>query len=663
MRAGDGVGYAGRDMGALRELVVVGAGHAGCEAAHAAARLGCAVTVVTLRRDRIGWMSCNPAIGGMAKGHLVREIDALGGLMGRVTDATAIQVRTLNTRRGPAVRGTRAQVDRRRYARTMARMLLATPGVTLREGMVTEVLVEGRGAGRRVVGVRLEDGSELPGAAVVVTAGTFLNGLAHVGEVRTACGREGDRPAVGLSASLSALGLTLGRFKTGTTPRLDGRTLDLARLEAQPGEAAPRPFSHGTDPARFPVLPQRPCHLTHTTEATHRLVRENLRRSPLFTGAILGTGPRYCPSIEDKVQRFAERSAHPVYLEPDGLDTDEVYPGGISTSLPAEVQQAMLRTLPGLEAVEILRPGYAIEYDYVPPTQVEATLAAKGLQGARSRGPGERHLRVRGGRGPGAARWGERRAGPGRGRPRCGSAGTRPTSGSWSMTSPPWHPGKLNRMLTSRAEHRLQLREDNADLRLSALGHAVGLVTDAAAARAAARGAAVAREVARLEGTPVGGAGGRGPSTLASVLRRPEVSYASLAGRDPGRPALDPATVATVEVEVKYRGYIDRAARRLAAVDALDETEIPSGFPFTELAGLSAEVQETFLRHQPRTLGQAGRISGVTPAAVDSSPLTSFGRGVPVDDLWTNIRGPIWRSVSLGQMMFHVEHPVWTARG
>ena len=401
MRAGDGVGYAGRDMGALRELVVVGAGHAGCEAAHAAARLGCAVTVVTLRRDRIGWMSCNPAIGGMAKGHLVRGIDALGGLMGRVTDATAIQVRTLNTRRGPAVRGTRAQVDRRRYARTMARMLLATPGVTLREGMVTEVLVEGRGAGRRVVGVRLEDGSELPGAAVVVTAGTFLNGLAHVGEVRTACGREGDRPAVGLSASLSALGLTLGRFKTGTTPRLDGRTLDLARLEAQPGEAAPRPFSHGTDPARFPVLPQRPCHLTHTTEATHRLVRENLRRSPLFTGAILGTGPRYCPSIEDKVQRFAERSAHPVYLEPDGLDTDEVYPGGISTSLPAEVQQGMLRTLPGLEAVEILRPGYAIEYDYVPPTKSRRPWRRRGSRGSISRArstapPGTRRPRRRG---------------------------------------------------------------------------------------------------------------------------------------------------------------------------------------------------------------------------------------------------------------------------
>ena len=350
MRVGDGLGYAGPWMSARCDLVVVGAGHAGCEAAHAAARLGCAVTVVTLRRDRIGWMSCNPAVGGMAKGHLVREVDALGGLMGRVTDRAAIQVRTLNTRRGPAVRGTRAQVDRRRYAREMARVLLATPGITVREGMVTEVVVEGGGGGRRVIGVRLEEGGELSCAAVVVTAGTFLNGLAHVGEVRTACGREGDRPAVGLSASLAALGLSLGRFKTGTTPRLDGRTLDLEGLEVQPGDAAPRPFSHDTDPARFPLLPQRPCHLTHTTEATHRLVRENLGRSPLFAGAIEGTGPRYCPSIEDKVHRFAQRTAHPVYLEPDGLDTDEVYPGGISTSLPAEVQQEMLRTIPGLES-------------------------------------------------------------------------------------------------------------------------------------------------------------------------------------------------------------------------------------------------------------------------------------------------------------------------
>lgn len=603
-----------RCMGRSYDVVVVGAGHAGSEAAHAAARLGASTLVLTLRRDRVGWMSCNPAVGGMGKAHLVREIDALGGLMGQVTDETGIQFRTLNTRRGPAVRGSRAQCDRRRYARAMGARLEATAGLRLEEGLVEQVRVEGG----RVTGVVTEAGEAIGCRAVVITAGTFLNGVAHVGEARTACGREGDRPAVGLSASLADLGLTLARFKTGTTPRLDGRTVDWDRLEVEPGDAVPRPFSAWTDPARFPVLPQRVCHVTRTGPRTHAIIAAHLDRSALYGGAIKGIGPRYCPSVEDKIVRFSDRTAHTVYLEPDGLDTDEVYPSGLSTSLPAEVQQAFLRTIPGLEAVEILRPGYAIEYDYVPPRQTRGSLESRAARGLFLAG----QINGTSGYEEAAAQGllaGINAARGVAGRPpvvvgrREGYLGVLVDDLTTVGTDEPY------RMFTSRAEHRLVLREDNADLRLSRLGYEVGLLDADRYRQVEARRAAVRAEVRRLEATPLrGGAGGKGPSTLATFLRRPETRYEDLRPHDP-EPSrrVDGRSGETVALDLKYQGYVERVDRRLAEAAARDTVEIPEGFRFEGLAGLSTEVREKLAAHRPRTLGQAGRISGVTPAAVE----------------------------------------------
>ncbi len=590
------------------DIVVVGGGHAGCEAAHAAARLGRSVVLVTLRRDRIGWMSCNPAVGGMAKGHLVREIDALGGLMGRVTDETGIQFRTLNTRRGPAVQGSRAQVDRRRYAEAMQRRMAETPGLEVVEGMVEDLEVQGG----RVRGVRLEGGGRLGAGAVILTTGTFLRGVAHVGEVRTACGREGDRPSVGLARALEAAGFELGRFKTGTTPRLVGKTIDFSRLEIQPGDRPPRPFSFWTDPTTFPHLPQRVCHLTATGEATHRIVRENLHRSPLFRGEIVGRGPRYCPSIEDKVVRFADKASHTVYLEPDGLDTDEVYPGGISTSLPEEVQRALLRTLPGLEDVEIARPGYAIEYDWVPPHQIRASLETRRVAGLYLAGQingtsGYEEAAAQGlMAGINAARrlGGEAPVVLGRDQAYIGVLiDDLVTKG----TDEPY------RLFTSRAEHRLLLREDNADLRLTAVGAALGLIDETQLGQVEARRRRLERARARLEGTR------RKGQRLAQWLRQPGVTLEAVAAADPDGPwaALDAADRRTLEVEVKYAGYVARAQRRLERQTAAAAVEIPESFCFRGRAGLSAEVVEKLERHRPRTLAQAGRIPGVTPAALE----------------------------------------------
>jgi tRNA uridine 5-carboxymethylaminomethyl modification enzyme len=597
------------------DVIVVGAGHAGCEAAHAAARLGLSTLLITLRRDRIGWMSCNPAIGGMAKGHLVREIDALGGLMGRVTDETGIQFRTLNRRRGPAVRGSRAQCDRRRYAEAMGRRLVALEHLTILEDLVESLIVEGADP-RRIVGVQTEGGEEIACGALIVTTGTFLNGVAHVGRVQTECGREGDRASVGLAASLRALGLKLGRFKTGTTPRLDGRSIDHDALEVQPGEDPPRPFSGWTDPARFPALPQRVCHVTRTNARTHAVVRAHLGDSPLYSGIITGTGPRYCPSIEDKVQRFGDREGHTVYLEPDGLDTDEVYPGGISTSLPAEVQRDMLRTLAGLESVEILRPGYAIEYDFVVPTQLRADLSVKGVAGLYLAGQingtsGYEEAAAQGLLAGLNAAAGLRTEPPvilGRDQAYLGvlvddltTAGT----------------GEPYRMFTSRAEHRLSLREDNADLRLAEIGFSVGLLDELQIEAVRARRDRVEAECRRLEETRALEAAGP-PRTLATVLRRPELDYAALASFDPaGGHRVSGLDAETVEVEVKYAGYIERTRRRLDRQAEFEALPIPDAFDFSTLPGLSNEVREKLDTHRPATVGQAGRISGVTPAAVE----------------------------------------------
>ncbi len=615
-------------MSTRYEIIIIGGGHAGCEAAHAAARSGAKTLLLTLRRDRIGWMSCNPAIGGMAKGHLVREIDALGGLMGIVTDRSGIQFRTLGTRRGPAVRGSRAQVDRKIYAHQMQEALAAVPGLTIREGMVERLLLVRDGDRQRVHGIELADLEKIEAPTVVITTGTFLSGVAHIGEVQEACGREGEPAALGLSRSLREAGLSLRRFKTGTTPRIDARTLDLEGLEIQHGDKHPRPFSWRTPAERFPYLPQRPCWITETNQQTHEIISENRNLSPLFGGAIKGTGARYCPSVEDKVNRFPEKEAHTVFLEPEGLDTHEIYPAGLSTSLPERVQLDFLRTIRGLSRVEILRPGYAIEYDSVDPKHLERSLQVRGIEGLFLAGQingtsGYEEAAAQGlMAGVNAARWVSALKGLTKWDPFILSRseayiGVLIDDLATVGTAEPY------RMFTSRAEHRLRLREDNADIRLLDHARGLGLCEPAALERLEARRARIEKEVRYLEETlapaPVGG----GPRpALAVLLRRPGTSYQDLERRleetGPHREAWVRGPEAwTVEVEVKYSGYARRLDQRLADVGRMESLEIPLTFSYEGLPGLSAEVVEKLSAHRPQTLGQASRISGITPAALD----------------------------------------------